>query len=273
MNDPARSSHPIFKLEAPAEPGRRYRIIVTALPGGAGTKPATIAGLAFRVSSPDRRIQLLGALSHTDILLTAGVSTSIEIGVADTSIEELTLTIDDISWQSYGEVMMAEPVTLRAPAPKPRPPPGVPAPGADSRLPVQRLKQPAEDTGHFDIVLSYAREDTAVIRGLRAGLAAAGYSVWYDADIAGGENYRNRIRTQIDAAKAVVVLWSKSSVKADWVIAEASRAHSQGKLVPLRLLSLTTAEVPDPFGVLNTLPHNDLDALKVALGRKGVKPA
>jgi hypothetical protein len=70
----------------------------------------------------------------------------------------------------------------------------------------------------------------------------------------------------------VVVIWSKSSVNADWVIAEASRAHSQGKLIPLRLPSVMVEEVPDPFGVLSILPHGDLKSLKVALGRKGVMP-
>ena len=78
------------------------------------------------------------------------------------------------------------------------------------------------------VYLSYAHEDAAVIRALSAELAAAGFSVWYDTDIAGGERYRDRIDAQIDAAKAVVVLWSKTSVS-DRVLSEASRAHRQNK--------------------------------------------
>jgi len=50
-----------------------------------------------------------------------------------------------------------------------------------------------------------------------------------------------------------------------------SPAHRQDKLVPLRLPPLTSDKVPTPFGVLSMLPHGDLAALKLALGRKGVK--
>jgi len=122
-----------------------------------------------------------------------------------------------------------------------------------------------------DVFLSYAREDAGVVRALHAELTAAGFAVWYDADIAGGERYRDRIDAQIDAAKAVVVLWSKASVKSDWVISEASRAHRQNKLVPLRLPPLPSDEVPAPFGVLSMLPHGDLASLKLALEKKGAK--
>jgi WD40 repeat protein len=126
-----------------------------------------------------------------------------------------------------------------------------------------------EDYTH-DVFLSYAREDTDIVCLLYDDLAAAGFSVWYDKDVVGGDRYRDRIRARIDAAKAVVVLWSKASVEADWVIAEASRAHAQGKLVPLRLPPLASGEIPDPFGVLSTVPHGDLDALKRALRHKGL---
>ena len=123
----------------------------------------------------------------------------------------------------------------------------------------------------YDVFLSYAREDADTIRALYADLTGAGFSVWYDKGLVGGDRYRDHIRARIDAARAVVVLWSRASVKADWVIAEASRAHGQGKLVPVRLPPLASSEIPDPFGVLATLPHGDLDALKLALARKGAK--
>src|SRR5262249_9939274 len=62
-----------------------------------------------------------------------------------------------------------------------------------------------------EVFLSYAREDAAIVAALHADLQAAGFSVWYDKEravgIAAGEDFRRRIRAQIDAAKAVVVLW------------------------------------------------------------------
>jgi hypothetical protein len=129
-----------------------------------------------------------------------------------------------------------------------------------------------------EVFLSYAREDAAIVRSLHADLNGAGFRVWYDRDIAAGigagEDFRKRIRAQIDAAKAVVVLWSKASAESDWVIAEASRAHDRRKLIPLLLAPLRPQDVPDPFAVLDILPYaanGDIAALKRALERKGIR--
>jgi flavin reductase (DIM6/NTAB) family NADH-FMN oxidoreductase RutF len=54
----------------------------------------------------------------------------------------------------------------------------------------------------------------------------------------------------------VVVLWSKDSRRSDRVLYEASRAHQQGKLVPVLLPPLTLSEVPAPYtAFLDILPH------------------
>ena len=68
-----------------------------------------------------------------------------------------------------------------------------------------------------------------------------------------------------------MVLWSRASVKSDWVISEASRAHRQEKLIPLLLPPLKSHEVPSPFAVRSMLPHADLAALVLALKRRGAK--
>jgi hypothetical protein len=107
-----------------------------------------------------------------------------------------------------------------------------------------------------------------------ADLKAAGYSVGYDGDFVAGERFGDRINAQIDAAKAVVVLWSKASVKSDWVIHEANRAREQKKLIPLLLPPVTVIEIPPPFAsVLNIPPHGNLEALKAALALKHVEAA
>jgi WD40 repeat protein len=113
----------------------------------------------------------------------------------------------------------------------------------------------------IDVFLSYSRKDAAIARSLAAELSTAGFRVWYDMDISGGERFAEHISASLDAAKVVVVLWSEESVRSDWVLFEASRAHQQGKLVPIRLPSLDPQQVPLPFNALDTRIYASPDGL------------
>ncbi len=75
------------------------------------------------------------------------------------------------------------------------------------------------------------------------------------------------ITEAIDAANAVVVLWSAASVRSAWVEAEATRAFEQGKLVPLRFSNLHPNDIPPPFNTLHTLLLDDQAGLIQALER------
>ena len=85
-----------------------------------------------------------------------------------------------------------------------------------------------------DIFISYSKKDAAEARFIAAQLEAQGYSVWWDTNLETGDEFRQEITKQLDDAKAVIVLWTENSVKSVWVNAEASRAHSDRKLVPLK---------------------------------------
>lgn len=62
------------------------------------------------------------------------------------------------------------------------------------------------------------------------------------------------------------MLWSEHSIKSDWVIFEAERAHKAGKLVPLRVASLPVDRVPAPYpAVLNIIVLGDGEALTQTL--------
>jgi hypothetical protein len=64
------------------------------------------------------------------------------------------------------------------------------------------------------------------------GLAADGFSVWWDASLHSGETFDEVIEQRLRDAKAVVVLWSPRSVASRWVRAEATLADRRNKLVP-----------------------------------------
>ncbi|WP_265571069.1 TIR domain-containing protein [Sphingomicrobium nitratireducens] len=86
-----------------------------------------------------------------------------------------------------------------------------------------------------DIFLSYARADQPLVEKLAAALLEAGYSVWWDRHIQGGQEFSKDIEQAMEASKAVVVAWSASSVDSEWVRDEAAYGRDENKLVPIRI--------------------------------------
>ena len=85
------------------------------------------------------------------------------------------------------------------------------------------------------VFLSYAREDTVRVRPLAAALEKDGHIVWWDEQIAGGDQFTQAIQDALDKADAVVVAWSKTSVQSAWVRDEAAHGRDSGKLVPVSI--------------------------------------
>ena len=84
-----------------------------------------------------------------------------------------------------------------------------------------------------DIFISYSRSDRERVARLADALHSSGYSIWWDSDLAGGVEYSREIEARINAAKAVVVVWSRKSIESTWVADEAELGRDTGKLVPL----------------------------------------
>jgi len=93
------------------------------------------------------------------------------------------------------------------------------------------------------LFLSYARADQVWAERLAEVLTEAGHTVWWDALIEGGAQFAASIRQALEAADAVIVLWSKHSVESDWVRDEAAVGRERHKLVPL-----TLDGTPPPLG-------------------------
>ena len=84
-----------------------------------------------------------------------------------------------------------------------------------------------------DIFLSYSREDARDVERLAAALQAAGYRCWWDRELASGVHYLSETEAKLKAAKAVVVLWSKTSITSHWVADEAAAGRDDGRLAAL----------------------------------------
>ncbi len=85
------------------------------------------------------------------------------------------------------------------------------------------------------IFLSYSRTDLEHARPVINLLENAGFDVWWDGLLEGGEHYLPTTEAALEGADCVVVLWSKTSVDSNWVRDEAQSGRERGCLVPLSL--------------------------------------
>ncbi|MEZ5996050.1 MAG: toll/interleukin-1 receptor domain-containing protein [Hyphomonadaceae bacterium] len=94
-----------------------------------------------------------------------------------------------------------------------------------------------------DVFISYKKEDAARVAPIAQALAQAGYEVWWDHRIPPGRTYREVIGAALQSAKCVIVVWSKLSAGAQWVLDEADEGKRRNVLLPLML-----DDVEIPYG-------------------------
>ncbi|GAC1451948.1 MAG: adenylate/guanylate cyclase domain-containing protein [Steroidobacteraceae bacterium] len=85
-----------------------------------------------------------------------------------------------------------------------------------------------------DVFVSYSRSDKARVAPLVAAIQAKGWSVWWDPAIDAGQQFDDQIDAELQAASAVLVVWTPTSVASRWVRGEARDAAERGILVPAR---------------------------------------
>jgi TolB-like protein/Flp pilus assembly protein TadD len=90
-------------------------------------------------------------------------------------------------------------------------------------------------TQQTTVFISYSREDQARILPIIRLIEQAGFAVWWDGLLAGGERFSQTTQAALDRAQAVVVLWSTTSIHSHWVHDEATRGRDRRILVPLSL--------------------------------------
>lgn len=85
------------------------------------------------------------------------------------------------------------------------------------------------------LFVSYSRTDLVHARPVIDLLEQAGFDVWWDGRLEGGENYLQTTEHALETSDCVVVLWSATSVNSHWVRDEAQRGRERGCLVPLTI--------------------------------------
>lgn len=95
-----------------------------------------------------------------------------------------------------------------------------------------------------DVFVSYAREDRQRVAALVRLLQEQQWSVWWDPQVRTGSQFDREIEDQLDAARCIVVIWSRDSVEREWVRAEAAEGVRRDILVPVLL---DTVRIPLAF--------------------------
>ena len=134
-----------------------------------------------------------------------------------------------------------------------------------------------------DVFVSYARADKARVAPLIAAIEAKGWSVWWDPEISPGQEFDDQIDAEIDAAKAVLVVWTPTSVASRWVRGEAREAAERGILVPVRfeqarlpmdVRAIHTTDLDDwDEDAASTQAHEFLRALAAMIARSQAEPS
>lgn len=86
-----------------------------------------------------------------------------------------------------------------------------------------------------DIFISYSQKDRARVKRLVDALSVEGYKVWWDLDIRAGESFDQLIEATLKRVRCVVAVWSRHSVKSEWVRAESAWAKDRNRLVSIRI--------------------------------------
>jgi hypothetical protein len=124
-----------------------------------------------------------------------------------------------------------------------------------------------------DIFISYSKADRDLARKLSVALESEGWTVWWDRSLKAGDEYRPEISIELAKARVAIVIWSDTSIHSEWVRAEASRAKADGKLIPVKAINISYADIPLPFGELHTENINEWQLINAAVVARLATPA
>jgi hypothetical protein len=95
-----------------------------------------------------------------------------------------------------------------------------------------------------DIFVSHSEQDRKVAQSLAEFLEGQGWTVWWDKTALPGHDPHNANMDELGAARLVIVIWSKSSVSAAFVLQEAIAARDLDKLMHVTNSAAQARHIP-----------------------------
>lgn len=99
------------------------------------------------------------------------------------------------------------------------------------------------------VFISYCHEDRAYAGKLVGALAKLNIECWWDHKLTPGEVIPAEVKRKLRSARAVVVIWSKRSLRSTWVTDEAAYSVRCKKYLPIRI---DRCSIPMSLGSFNT---------------------
>lgn len=125
-----------------------------------------------------------------------------------------------------------------------------------------------------DVFISYSQKDRHLTERLASQLEGQGYSVWWDTELQPTGSFHEAINDELDAAKAVVVIWTDASAKSDYVRREVDAAMAAGKLYSTHGAGFDPGKgIPAPYNDTHTIAVEVVDVLRKALLKNRIPPS
>ena len=125
-----------------------------------------------------------------------------------------------------------------------------------------------------DVYISYARENIELARPLVQLVREENLSCWWDQDLL-DEDFEKEITIQLEAAKAVVVIWTLDSVKSEPVLDEACWARRKKKLINVHSPEIVEPQDGIPHRLaerINSIKYTETDKIIRAIKRRISSP-
>ena len=132
-----------------------------------------------------------------------------------------------------------------------------------------------------NVFISYESATRDQAKQLADQLTGLGYSIWWDNSLIPAGSYSTEITKHLDAARAIIVIWSTEAADSLWVKSEASHAASQAKLINTHASGFNPGkDIPRPFEQIHCVPLTNINAIvetlrqmKVPRGARQLEPA
>jgi hypothetical protein len=94
------------------------------------------------------------------------------------------------------------------------------------------------------IFISHSARDRDATHSLAAFLEGQGWSVWWDKGPLSGYSPADKSATELANAELVIVIWSKSSITAPYVLRDAIAARDANKLMHVTIAEAQPKQIP-----------------------------
>jgi len=127
------------------------------------------------------------------------------------------------------------------------------------------------------VFISYAREDSAVVRTLQDGLETLNHKVWFDQRLNGGQDWWDRILQQIRECDVMIIAVSPALLESGAAVKEREYARLLGKpLLPAQVNPVLPELLPADIAPLQMVDYSNLGpmtAFQLAAALAAVPPA